>query len=371
MWGAGEIDNLEDVGDALVGVFDNPALLIGIPLALLGAVFMSFGAQYQHRGVAKVERMSGGATSGGLTLSQLGRLLSRPSWVIGTVMLALAIICQLAALSYAPLIVVQPLGAIALVITTLLNARISGHKPTKRSIRAIVECVGGIFIFVTIAALVATDEPVSNRQLITILIILAVVLIAFGGLWLWLRHRMKALFYIVGAGVMYGFVATLAKVVISRIQSGDFEWLTIVCLVGLVVAAGIGAYFVQSAYSSGPPDLVIAGLTVIDPIVAIVIGLTVLGEAANAPLWAYIGFGIAGIIAVIGVWDLARNHPQVVSDSQELPITRGSTGTAGASTSADASDKPKAAKTGTERFDEAVSKVWPKPPVDDDRPPRR
>ncbi len=218
---------------------------------------------------------------------------------------------------------VQPLGAIALVITTLLNARISGHKPTGRSVRAIIECVGGIFIFVTIAALVATDEPVSNGQLITILVILAVVLIVFAALWLWLRHRMKALFYIIAAGVMYGFVATLAKVVISRIQSGDFEWLTLLCLIALIAAAAVGAYFVQTAYSSGPPDLVIAGLTVIDPIVAIVIGLTVLGEAANAPLWAYIGFGIAGVIAVIGVWDLARNHPQVVSDSQGLPDRAG------------------------------------------------
>lgn len=355
-----EIDNIQDVGNALVGVFDNPSLLIGIPLALLGAVFMSFGAQYQHRGVTKVETLSGGAASGGLTAAQLGRLLTRPSWVIGTVMLGLAIICQLGALSFAPLIVVQPLGAIALVITTLLNARISGHRPTKRSIRAIVECVGGIFIFVTIAALVATDEPVTTAQLITILIILGVVTIVFAGLWVWLRRCMKALFYIIGAGVMYGFVATLAKVVISRIQSGDFEWLTVLCLVSLLIAAGIGAYFVQTAYSSGPPDLVIAGLTVIDPIVAIVIGLTVLGEAANAPLWAYIGFGIAGVIAVIGVYDLARNHPQVVSDSREIPIPRGSVPA-----------QPGATKTNAEKFDQAVAKVWPNPPVDDDRPPRR
>jgi drug/metabolite transporter (DMT)-like permease len=355
LWLSGEIDNIQDVGDALVGVFDNPQLLIGIPLALLGAVFMSFGAQYQHRGVTKVELLSGGAASGGLTLAQLGRLLTRPSWVVGSIMLALAIACQLGALSFAPLIVVQPLGAIALVITTLLNARISGHRPTKKSVRAIVECVGGIFIFVTIAALVATDEPVSTRQLITILIILAVVTVVFGSLWLWLRRRMTALFYIIGAGVMYGFVATLAKVVISRIQTGDFEWLTLVCLVALLLAAAVGAYFVQTAYSSGPPDLVIAGLTVIDPIVAIIIGLTVLGEAANAPLWAYIGFGVAGVIAVIGVWDLARNHPQVVSDSREIPIVRGSEPI-----------DPHAPKTNATRITEAVSKVWPEPPIRDD-----
>src|SRR4029079_536452 len=115
----GTFNELQDVGDTLVGVFQNPGLLIGIPLALLGAVFMSFGAQYQHRGVTKVEKLSGAAGTSGLTGSQLKRLLTRPSWVVGTVMLGLAIVCQLAALSYAPLLVVQPLGATDLVMTSL------------------------------------------------------------------------------------------------------------------------------------------------------------------------------------------------------------------------------------------------------------
>ena len=126
--------------------------------------------------------------------------------------------------------------------------------------------------------------------------------------------------------MIYGFVATLAKVVITRIQPGDFEWLTLLCLVALLVAAAVGAYFVQTAYSSGPPDLVIAGLTVVDPMVAVVIGLIVLDEAAGAPLWVYIGFVVAGAIAVWGVFQLARYHPQIISDSQELPIERGSAG---------------------------------------------
>ncbi|MET0735911.1 MAG: DMT family transporter [Microbacterium sp.] len=346
---------LEDVGDTLVGVFQNPGLLIGIPLALLGAVFMSFGAQYQHRGVTKVERLSGAASTSGLTGGQMWRLLQRPSWVIGTVMLALAILCQLGALSYAPLIVVQPLGAIALVITTLLNAQISGHRPTKRSLIAIAACVGGIFVFVTIAALFATEAPVSNGQLITILILLGVVMIVFGGLWIWRRDRMGALFYITAAGVIYGFVATLAKVVITRIQTGDVEWLTVTCLIALIVSAIAGAYFVQTAYSSGPPDLVIAGLTVIDPMVAILIGLIVLNEAAGAPLWVYIAFGIVGAVAVWGVFQLARYHPQLVSDSQGIPIERGS-GKGG--------DVPHPS-TGSVRVSEAVAKVWPDPPVKD------
>ncbi|HPT94608.1 MAG TPA: DMT family transporter [Microbacteriaceae bacterium] len=313
----------DEVGDQLVGAFQNPGLLLGIPLALAGAVFMSFGAQYQHRGVEKVERLSGQDGAKGLTGAQLARLFSRPSWVVGTIMLGLAIVCQLGALSVAPLIVVQPLGAISLVITTLLNARISGHSPTRKSVTAIVACVGGIFIFVLIAAIFASERDVTERDLLVILALLGFVIVVFTALWLWLRRKIGALFYIMAAGVVYGFVATLAKVVIKRLQAGEFEWLTLVCLVALIAATAVGAYFVQTAYASGPPDLVIAGLTVVDPIVAVLIGLLVLGEASHAPLWAFIGFGIAGAIAIWGVVQLARYHPQVVHDSRELPIERG------------------------------------------------
>jgi drug/metabolite transporter (DMT)-like permease len=349
------VDELQDVGDQLVGAFQNPALLYGIPLALLGAVFMSFGAQYQHRGVTKVEKLTGSTGTGGLNPRHLLKLLSRPSWVIGTVMLGLAIVCQLSALAVAPLIVVQPLGAIALVITTLLNAQISGHRPTKRSLIAIAACVGGIFVFVTIAALFATEKPVTNAQLITILILFGVVTLALGALWLWRRERIGALFYISAAGIMYGFVATLAKVIIERIKTGDFEWLTVTCVVALILGAVIGAYFVQTAYASGPPDLVIAGLTVIDPIVAIIIGLAILGEASGAPIWVYFAFAAVGAVAVWGVYQLARYHPQILSDSQELPIKRGS------EPGAD-STQP---MTGSIRVTEAVAKVWPDPPIKD------
>src|SRR5690606_13308210 len=147
--------------------------------------------------------------------------------------------------------------------------------------------------------------------------------------WLILRHRMRALFYVVGAGILYGFVATLAKAVITRVQSGQFDWITAICVVALIAAGAVGAYFVQTAYSSGPPDLVIAGLTVVDPLIAVLIGALVLGEAAAAPPWVLVAFGVVGAVAVWGVVSLARYHPQVLSESQEISgITRGSDGDA-------------------------------------------
>lgn len=300
-----------DLSDLTDQVSLTPAAALGIPVALVGAVFLALGAQFQHRGVIKVEAQSGKAVKG-LTSKQLLALLGRPSWVIGTVMLAVAIILQLISLTLAPLLVVQPLGAVALVITAFVNARVTRVRLDRLTIRAISLCVGGVAIFVTIAAFVAREEPFRDGQLLTVLVILILVLVLAGLATLFLRKNgAKAIVYIIGAGVLYGFVATLAKVVINRIRIGNFDVLTVICVIALLAATALGAYFVQNAYSSGPPDLVIAGLTVIDPLVAVGIGIVVLGEAEGAPLPAVIAFVIAGSIAIYGVLQLAKHHPQL------------------------------------------------------------
>ena len=295
-----------------------PVQAVGIPIALFGAILISIGTQLQHTGVSVVGKRAESGTKAGLGLRQLAELFARPSWLLGTVLLGVAMLFQLTSLVFAPLIVVQPLGAIALVVTAIVNSRLSGVKLGAVSRRAIWLCVGGVGLFVTIAAFTAKSSPITELQLSVVLIILSAVLVAFAVAFALLRARFKAIFYIIGAGVLFGFVATLAKVVIDRIktlsfhdfQLGDAEWLTVLCVVGLLVAALLGSYFVQSAYSNGPPDLVVAGLTVIDPLVAITVGILVLGEASAAPLWAIIAFVIAGATAIYGVLLLAKNHPQ-------------------------------------------------------------
>jgi hypothetical protein len=131
-----------------------------------------------------------------------------------------------------------------------------------------------------------------------------------GGIFVFFRQRLRAMFYIVAAGTLYGFVVTIAKVLINRWQSDQIDGFMIVCFIGLVLAAVLGGYFVQTAYSVGSPDLVIAGLTVIDPLVAVAIAITVMGEADRFPPFAIGGLAAGGLLSVIGVVLLARHHPQ-------------------------------------------------------------
>ncbi|WP_179873681.1 DMT family transporter [Microcella indica] len=287
-----------------------PFQAIGIPIALVGAVFLSLGAQFQHRGVGKVEAMHGDGTKSGLSLRQILHLLARPSWVLGSLMLALAVVFQLTALGFAPLIVVQPLGVVALVITAIVNARVSRIQLDRRAIRAIVLCVGGVGVFVTIAAVYAVEQEITQTQLLIVLGVLGLVTAGFGVAFALLRRTATAMFYIVGAGVLYGFVATLAKVVLNRILNGNLDWLTGVAVIALLASAVLGGYFVQTAYSVGSPDLVIAGLTVVDPLVAVLIGVIVLGEASLIPPVAAIAAVVVGVVAIFGVIQLAKHHPQ-------------------------------------------------------------
>jgi hypothetical protein len=289
---------------------------LAIFLAVLAAVALAFGAQFQNDAVSgtgpnalKKPAVKG---RGSLSIKQLASLLVKPRWLSGTAFMGLAIILQLGSLSLAPLIVVQPIGAIALVITSLVNAKVTKTRLNRGTILAISLSTLGIAAFVAMASGVANETVLNDDRLREVLGVLGVILTLFAALFFTIGKKAKALTYVVGAGVLYGFVATLAKVVIQRIYQGDFEWLTIACLVALLGAVALGSWFVQNAYASGPPDLVIAGLTVIDPLVAVSIGIVILGEATAASLPVIIGFGLSALVAVIGVYLLSKVHPELM-----------------------------------------------------------
>lgn len=311
--------NEHEQGVALYETFINelpfdPGQLLGIPLALIGAVFLALGAQLQHRGAATVQTHSTVPRSSGLSVGQLASLLRRPSWLLGTALLGLAVLLQLASLHFSLLIIVQPLGVVALLVTAIVNARVSRTPLNRGSQMAIALCIGGVGLFVGVAAFTARGNDVTESQLTTILVLLAIVFAVFGTAFGLFRHRIRAIGYVLGAGVLYGFVATLAKSIINRITVGNVDVLTIMSVFAPIAAAALGGWFVQNAYASGPPDLVVAGLTVVDPLVAVGIGIGVLNEAAYAPNWAFVVFGAAACVAITGVFLLAKHHPQVTQE---------------------------------------------------------
>jgi hypothetical protein len=301
--------------------------IIAIGLALLSAVALAFGAQLQNDavGIQKKAALSGRSH---VSFRQLLDLLKHPRWITGLGISAFALILQFTALLLAPLILVQPIGAIALVITSILNARITKTKLNTASVYAIALCTLGLGAFVLMAHQVAVEPVIDDNNLLLILGMAIALIAIFSYIFFSGASKFRPLTFIIGAGALYGFVATLTKVVVkrlfnqdgfNRIISGSFEWetdsLTVLALLSMLAAAFLGGWFVQNAYASGPPDLVVAGLTVIDPLIAVSIGVVILNEAMNAPLPIMLGFLGSGAMAVTGVYLLSKVHPQVTSSS--------------------------------------------------------
>ncbi|MGO4492233.1 DMT family transporter [Arthrobacter sp. 2YAF22_2] len=285
-------------------------------LAVLGAFFLAFGAQRQGSAVK--------ADTGGLALSSHGmlRLIRNPRWVLGLLLLGVGTAMNAVALVSAPLTVVQPIGAIALVITTIINAKDQGLSMNRATVVAISTCVTGSALFVVLAVNVTQENHhVSGSDELTIVLLLALAVGLFGTLAVLFRHRMSAFVYIIGAGVLFGFVAVLTRIIGKHLldPNGLFllnvQWYT---LVAMAAAGGLGSWFVQSAYSGGPPDLVIAGLTVIDPIVGIAIGIVILGELRpDVHAVTAIAMGVAASLAIVGVIALSRHHPEVTKRKKD------------------------------------------------------
>ena len=284
---------------------------VAVACAVVAAFFLAFGAQRQG---SAVQNNTGGLALGG---SSFLRLLKNPRWVLGLVLLGIGMALNVIALTLGTLTVIQPIGAIALVITTIVNSRDQGITLNRATIVAISACVTGSALFVLLAVNVVSENThVDAQQELTVVLLLAIVIVIFGGSLILFKHKLNAFFYILGAGVLFGFVAVLTRIISRQVfdPNGLFllnvQWYSIIAI---AAAGGLGSWFVQSAYASGPPDLVIAGLTVIDPMVGIAIGIGILGELRpDVPPVIAISMAGAALLAIVGVVALSRHHPDVV-----------------------------------------------------------
>lgn len=284
---------------------------LAVACAVAGAFFLAFGAQRQGSAV--------NSNTGGLSLGGAGfvRLLTNPRWVVGLLLLGVGTALNVVALTLGTLTVVQPIGAIALVITTIVNSRDQGIRMNRATVVSITACVAGSALFVLMAVNVVRESiHVTRQQELTVVLLLTVVVVFFATVLMLFKQRLKSFFYIVGSGVLFGFVAVLTRIISKQVFDPNGLYLLNVqwySVVAIAAAGGLGSWFVQSAYASGPPDLVIAGLTVIDPIVGIAIGIAILGELRDdVPPVVAIAMAGAAFLAIVGVIALSRHHPDVV-----------------------------------------------------------
>lgn len=299
---------------------------LGILLAVLGACCFAAGVSLQHQGVALV------STGDALRPSSLGSLLRIPRWWLGVGSSTVGAALHAVALSIAPLTVVQPVGVLALGLTAIINARVTGRRLTRPAILAIAASTAGVVAFLLLASgnVIASDVPSSAELQAAIPVALGTLVLALTASRT--HGRVRGLALSTAAGISYGFTALLMRAVAQDLDEGGFGGIAIGSVAGMALAMALGGWFMQQAYAAGPPQLAVASVTVVDPIVAVLMGVVLLGEAAGVPWWIGAGEFLSGALALGGVVALALTQvrpqresvPEVSSDG-ELPLKESAT----------------------------------------------
>lgn len=277
---------------------------LAVLLAVAGACFNAVSARLQHGGLQKE---TGDA---GLKLSVLLKLARQPVWIAGVVIATAGALLHATALGLAPISVVQPIGVLAFALTTLMSVRLERIRLGGVAITAVIASMLGTVGFVLLAATTARATqvtPTAAMHATELVGVTVAVLTIAGGL---CKGRMRCLVLAAASGVSFGYVSLLMRAAIQQYAQGNgVAWLS---AIGIVAGILIGGWLVQHAYASGPPEVVIGCLTVVDPLVAVGLGIVLLGEGSDTSMIIGVAEVVCATVAAAGVVVLTRRRPKSV-----------------------------------------------------------
>src|SRR4051794_22423412 len=200
------------------------ALALGAIAAVTASVLFSAGLLLQSHEARTIP------AEHALRLSLIARLLRRPRWVLGGLIMVAGFGFHVGALTLAPLAVVQPSLAAGLVVLVIAGARAEGQRMTRREAVAVVVVSAGV-VGVTLTASEQEEISAGPGRIALALGPLALVALLPHAL-ARIGHRPAgSLAPTLGAGAAYALTGLTTNFVSDRLQ--DADW--------LVAGLGLGA----------------------------------------------------------------------------------------------------------------------------------
>jgi drug/metabolite transporter (DMT)-like permease len=292
--------------------------LVAVALALFAAACYAVGSALQH------QQASGTRPGRGPDPRLLWRLARRPRWVLGVLANTAGTAVHAAALSLAPLALVQPLGVLTIAFAVPVNALLRRRRPGR------VELVGAVVTAAGLALLtVATHASPAVATLgpggvLPVLGLLAAVL---GAAVLAVRRLTgppRTIVLAVSAGMAFGITSSLVRPLIHLIGTASSAGQVVgFGAVGAIVAVALtfcaaavtGLLLEQTAFQTGQLGVAVAVVTVADPVAALSTGALLLGQPVELrPLPA----AVAAAAVLTGVVLLSR-HRSAGEGGEHLP----------------------------------------------------
>ncbi|WNZ07112.1 DMT family transporter [Streptomyces sp. 11x1] len=255
------------------------ALALSVLLSFVSAVAYAGGAIVQERVAVSLPGQSYAP-------------LRRPAWWAAVGLNGLGGLLHVVALAYGPLSLVQPLGALTIVFALPMAALFVGRRAGATAWRGAIMATVGL---AGLLSLVGSADAQSLGDIQRVLVgvgsggAVAALMVAARA-----AHRhpaVRSILLAVASGVAFGMSSVFTKTVAVDWTDGvALADLSTLAVIGVFATAGL--LLSQAAYRGGGLAAPLATLTVVNPVVAAAVGITMFGETFR--------YGTTGTLLALG-----------------------------------------------------------------------
>ncbi|WP_030598295.1 DMT family transporter [Streptomyces fulvoviolaceus] len=246
--------------------------------------------------------------------------LRRPSWWAAVALNGLGGLLHVVALAFGPLSLVQPLGALTIVfalpMAALFVRRKAGATAWRGAIMATVGLAG-------LLSLVGTSDAQSlstpQRVFAGLVTAAAVVALMIAGRAAHRHPVVRSVLLATASGIAFGMSSVFTKTVAVD-WTGGISGADVPSLAVIGVLATTGLLLSQAAYRGAGLAAPLATLTVVNPVVAAAVGITMFGETFR---YGTTGTALAlscGVVAAGGLILLTTERIQRTSAEETAPL---------------------------------------------------
>jgi drug/metabolite transporter (DMT)-like permease len=285
----------------------------------MAAVLLALGAALgyaaasvlqQREAAADAATDQGSAVGGGFRL--VVRLAHRPLWLAGLAADGAAYVLQALALGVGELLVVQPVLTSGILFALPAGAWWAGRRLGRADFAWACILAGGLTAFLLLAGTDGGQDFASGEAWLVCAAVTTPVLVAclFAGARS--TGTRRAVLFAFTTGVLFGITAALTKAAVVLIDHHGFGAFGHWEPYALAVLGALGFVVNQRAFQAGSLTASLPTLTVVEPIVAAVIGVTMLHETVptdGALEWiAVVGSVVAMVVATVVLSRSAARH---------------------------------------------------------------
>jgi drug/metabolite transporter (DMT)-like permease len=294
-----------------VGRMDIAALLA------VGAAFMiGIGDVLQQRSAQQVTDKPVG------TFALFRRLLRDRRWWAGSLVAGAGFGLQAAALGLGSVVLVQALLVTSLLFALVINAKVNHRRITRWQGIWAVLLAAAVAVVVTVGNPQAGNPRGSLKTWAVVAAVMGTTLIlcvigarVFSG-------SVRALLLGLVSGSLWGLFSVLTKGVVDELGRGIPALLRMPELYVWAVLAIAATAWEQSAFRAGPLSASLPAVTISEPIVGSVLGVTVLGETLNTNNVGLVALGISVAVMAAATVALARSQAAPAIDEKPKPTSK-------------------------------------------------